>query len=99
VSLARIPSLFSFFPADMPAVSRSITNAEMPRCPLARSVIAIATTMPPIRPWVMKLFDPFRTQPSPSRTAVVRIAAASLPAPASVSPHAPITSPCVSRGR
>ena len=39
-------------------------------------------------PWVMKLFDPLRIQPSPSRTAVVRIAAASLPEPASVSPHA-----------
>ena len=33
------------------------------------------------------------TQPSPSRTAVVRIAAASLPALASVSPHAPSFSP------
>ncbi len=43
VSLARMPSLFSFFPALRPGVPRSTTNAEMPRRPSARSVIAITT--------------------------------------------------------
>ena len=99
VSLARIPSLSSFLPADMPGVPCSSTNAEMPRCPFARSVTAITTMTPPILPWVMKFLDPFSTQPSPERIAVVRIAAASLPALASVSPQAPRTSPVTSRGR
>ena len=48
---------------------------------------------PPIRPWVQKLFDPFRHQHCPCFTAVVRMPAASLPAPASVRPHAPSISP------
>ena len=47
----------------------------------------------------MKFFDPFRTQHCPCRTAVVRIPAASLPAPASVKPQAPRTFPLTSRGR
>ena len=74
-------------------------NAEMPRLPFARSVTAMTTITPPIAPCVMKLFDPEMTHPSAVRLAVVRIAAASLPAFASVSPHAPRTSPRASRGR
>ena len=34
VSLARMPSLFSFLPARIPGVPCSTTNAEMPRWPL-----------------------------------------------------------------
>ena len=60
----------------------------MPLAPRALSVTAITTRMSAEVPWVMKLLAPFSTQPSPSRTAVVRIAAASLPDPASVSPQA-----------
>ncbi len=48
VSLARIPSLFSFLPAVIPGVPCSTTNAEMPRCPLARSVTAMTTITPPM---------------------------------------------------
>ena len=55
--------------------------------------------MPPIAPCVMKLFDPLMTQQSPCLTAVVRMPAASLPALASVSAHAPRTSPVTSLGR
>ena len=64
VSLARIPSLFSFLPAVMPGVPCSTMNAEIPRCALARSVTAMTTMTPPIRPWVMKVFAPFSAQPS-----------------------------------
>ena len=44
-------------------------------------------------PCVMNIFEPFSTQQSPSLTAVVRIAAASLPEPGSVRPHAESFSP------
>ena len=74
-------------------------NAEMPFGPRLRSVTAIATITCPTLPCVMKVFEPFSTQLSPSRTAVVRVAAASLPAPGSVSPHAPICSPRASGTR
>ncbi len=65
VSLARIPSLSSFLPADIPAVPCSTMNAETPRCPLVRSVTAITTITEPTFPWVMKCFDPLITQASP----------------------------------
>ena len=60
---------------------------------------AITTITPPMRPCVMKLLAPFSTQPSPRLVAVVRIPAASLPAPASVNPQAPSASPRISVGR
>ncbi len=47
----------------------------------------------------MKRFDPSRTYSSPSRRAVVRIAAESEPDPASVSAYAASTSPEASEGR
>ena len=47
----------------------------------------------------MNVLAPFSTQPSPSRTATVRVPAASLPAEGSVSPHAPSISPLASGGR
>ncbi len=50
-------------------------------------------------PCVMNALLPFSTQPSPSATAVVRIAAASLPDPGSVSPHAASFSPRASGSR
>ena len=89
VSLARRPSLFSFLPADMPGVPRGTMNAEMPRLPFVRSVTAIATITPATLPCVMKVLAPLSTQWSPSRTAMVRVPAASLPAVGSVSPQAP----------
>ena len=93
VSLARMPSLSSFFPAIMPGVPRSMTNAEIPFGPADRSVTAMATTTSPTRPCVVNTFAPFSTQQSPDLAAVVRSPAASLPDVASVSPHAPIFSP------
>jgi len=42
---------------------------------------------------VQKAFEPFSSQPPSTLTAEVRPAAASEPAPASVSPQAPIFSP------
>ena len=52
-----------------------------------------------MRPCVMNCLAPERTQSLPSRRAVVRIAPASLPALASVSPQAPMISPCASGTR
>ena len=52
------------------------------------SVRARTTQKPPTDPCVMNAFVPLRTQPSPSRRAVVRSAAESLPLPGSVSAHA-----------
>ena len=56
-------------------MSSSTTKAEMPSWPAARSVTAIRTATPPTEAFVMKFFEPFRTQSSPSRTAVVLRAA------------------------
>jgi hypothetical protein len=47
----------------------------------------------------MKFFEPLMIHSPSSWTAVVRMPAASLPALASVSPHAPSTSPRTRRGR
>ena len=98
VSEARMPSLFSFLPTRMPGLSSSTMNAEMPRLLFARSVTAMRTATPPTDAFVMKFFEPFRTQSPPSRTAVVRVPLESEPASASVSPHAASHSPEVSRG-
>ena len=51
--------------------------------------------MPPL---VIQSFSPLRTQPSPSRRALVRIEAASEPAPGSVRQKAAISSPVASLG-
>ena len=77
----------------MPGVPRSTTNAEMPLVPRVRSVTAMTTMTCPERPCVMNVFEPEMTHLSPSRTAVVRVPAASLPAVGSVSPQAPSLSP------
>ena len=78
---------------------RSTMKAEMPLLPLLLSVTAITTMVSADWPCVMNALLPFSTQPSPSRTAVVRIAAASLPEPGSVSPHAASFSPARERRR
>jgi hypothetical protein len=93
VSLARMPSLSSFLPARNPAVPRSTMKAVMPRLPLDLFVTAMTTMRSPLRPCVMNCLVPLITQQSPSRTAVERMAPASLPAEASVSPHAASCSP------
>ena len=68
-------------------------NAVMPRLPFDLLVTAITTMRSPVRPCVMNCLVPLMTQQSPSRTADERIAPASLPADASVSPHAASFSP------
>ncbi len=82
-----------------PGVPRSTMNAEMPLWPLLLSDTAITTIVSPDAPCVMKALLPFSTQWSPSRTAVVRIAAASLPDPGSVSAQAASFSPRASGAR
>ncbi len=71
----------------------------MPLLPLLLSVTAITTIVSADLPCVMKALEPFSTQLSPSRTAVVRIAAASLPEPGSVRPQAARRSPRASGTR
>ena len=76
-----------------------MTKAEMPFLPLALSVTAMTTETSARLPLVMKVFEPFRTQESPSLTAVVRVPPASEPALFSVRPQAPTNSPVASLGR
>ena len=95
VSDARIPSLFSFLPTRMPGLSSSTTKAEIPWRPRVRSVTAMRTATSPTEALVMKFFEPFRTQESPSRTAVVFVPPESEPASASVRPQAASHSPDV----
>src|SRR5437016_1319497 len=89
VSEALMPSLFSTFVTYMPAVPASTTKALMPARPAERSSVAHTTTNPSdfsaaMRPLVQKIFVPFSTQWSPSRSAVVVIAELSDPQPGSV---------------
>ena len=57
------------------------------------SVCAQITATSAIEPLVIHIFEPLRTQPSPSRFADVRMWFGSLPKSASVRPKHPITSP------
>jgi hypothetical protein len=94
VSDARMPSLSSTLVTYMPGVPASTTNARMPARPAERSSEAHTTTKPSdfsaaMRPLVQKIFVPFSTQWSPSRTAVAWMAAESDPALGSVMAIAP----------
>ena len=62
------------------------------------SVTAINTATFPTEAFVMKFFEPFRTQLPFSRTAVVRVPPESEPASASVRPQAASHSPAASFG-
>ena len=73
-------------------------NADTPRPPAAGSVLAMTTAVPATLPLVMKAFVPSSTKASSASTARVSIAAASEPAPGSVRPQAPRTSPRASGG-
>ena len=59
---------------------------------------AATSTMSAEPPLVMKVLEPLITQPSPSRTAVVRRFARSDPPPGSVMPMAVTSSPLAARG-
>ena len=89
VSLARMPILRSSLVTRTPGVPASTTNGFMPARPAAGSTVAHTTISPSestsaLWPVVTKIFSPLRTQLSPSRTAVVRMAAVSDPQCASV---------------
>ena len=66
--------------------------------PAAGSVRANTSTLSAWKPFVMKVFEPFSTQSSPSRTAFVRMPCRSLPASGSVMPIAPIEVPAAIGG-
>ena len=74
-------------------------KAEMPRWRFGGSVIARTTATWPTLAFVMKALVPVSTHSPSSRTARVRIAAASDPEPGSVRPQAPSAWPLASRGR
>ena len=68
-------------------------KAEIPRVPFVLSVMAKITYTSASPAFVMKIFVPLITYSSPSNTAVVCCPAASVPAPGSVKPKAPIFLP------
>ena len=89
-----------FCATENPGIVDSTTNALIPRVPAARSVFAYTNNTSAIGPFVMKIFRPFNTNSSPSRTAVVAIDPnASDPAPGSVNANAPTADPSHSPGR
>ena len=98
VSEERIPSLSSGLPVLRPGVSRSTTKALMPRLPFDGSVTARTTNVPARAPFVTNCFAPFSTHASPSLTARVFMAAASVPDPGSLRHQLPIRSPDASAG-
>src|SRR6185437_5723833 len=98
VSLARIPSLFSFFPPLNPGTPRSTTKAVALFFILGAPVRATTTLILLLMPWVIQFLEPFRIHSLPSCVAVHCMLAASLPVLASVSPQEPIHSPDASFG-
>src|SRR6516164_2820942 len=99
VSLARIPSLFSFFPPRNPGVFLSTTKAVELLLVLGGPVRATTTVTSLLSPWVIQHLVPLMTQSSPSLVATHFILAASLPVLASVRPQDPIHSALASFGR
>ena len=69
---------------------------EIPWRPAERLVTAMRTATCATEAFVVKFFDPFNTQESPSATAVERVPPESEPASASVSPQAASHSPVAS---
>ena len=90
-----MPSFSVVFSTTIPGSDVSTRNALIPLAP-APPVRNIAMTTPEYPPLVHHCLRPLSTQPSPSRRAVARIAAASDPASGSVSPKPAITSPAAS---
>ena len=72
---------------------RSTTSSDIPLWRCVGSVFAATITRSALIPFVMNVFDPFRTYSSPSRIAVVAIPARSEPVPGSVMATAVISSP------
>src|SRR5438105_1621142 len=88
VSLERMPSFPCSGRCEKPGRPFSSRNAVTPFCLSPGSVSASTTKTSPTVPWVMNILVPFSNQPLSLRTAVVRIPAASLPLPGSVSAQA-----------
>ena len=84
VSDARMPSLCSSRSSFRPGLERSTTNDLIAARPSFGSRLAQTTTRSARSPAVTKIFSPLSTYSSPSRTAVVLIAAESEPASGSV---------------
>ena len=84
VSEARMPIFFSSRATRTPGVPCSTTNDLMAARPSDGSSVAHTTTTSQRSPAVTKIFSPLSTQWSPSRRAVVRMEAESLPAFGSV---------------
>src|SRR5881628_3498751 len=70
--------------SSSPGVPRSTTKSRCPARPALRSTVAQTTIQSARIEFEMKVLAPFSTHPSPARTAVVWMAATSLPAPGSV---------------
>ena len=98
-----IPIFFSGLPNETPGSSRITRNAETPFARNAGSLVAKTTYAWDTPAPVMKRFVPLRTTSSPSRSYRVVMAAASEPAPASVSAYdirmSPRQMPCVMERR
>ena len=77
---------------------RSTTSRLIPSCAFEGSVLTTRTMKSARAPLVMNIFEPLTTNSSPSRIAVVRIAATSEPASGSVMPRQPIFSPPIAGG-
>ena len=69
------PTFFKIFPLLKPSIPSSIRKSEIPWAAFLAVGFVIATTMTKSlnQPFVMKVFEPFRIQSSPSRLATVRI--------------------------
>src|SRR5881628_3215123 len=84
------PILCSWRMSSSPGVPRSTMKARWPARPAARSTVAHTTIQSARIAFEMKVLAPRRTHVSPSRTAVVSIAATSLAAPGPPARPAPL---------
>src|SRR5690606_3643252 len=87
------PILCSLRPRVKPSMPRSTTRIVNPLCPASGSVRHTTGIRSALIPDEIKILVPLMIQSSPSRTALVRIPARSLPAPGSVIPNARMVSP------
>ncbi len=100
VSASCWPTFASTRPSANPGVPRSTAMRLMAREEevACGSVRQATITRSAVLPLVMKVLDPSITHASPSRTAVVRRAARSLPPPGSVIAIAVVSSPLAKPG-
>ncbi|MNS32947.1 hypothetical protein D3C72_650460 [compost metagenome] len=96
---AARPILCSLAPEMTPGPRSTTKAVTPPLAPRAGSVTAKTVITSAMSPLVIQIFSPFRIQSLPSRTARVLMAAASEPAPVSVSAKQPMLSAVASLGR